>query len=277
MVSDEFKHFKAARICFAWAGLWIYGKVLMWGIATSEKFAFRAFVVATVCAIVGLGFVELMRVVTKREKTASEHPQQVQVAPEATVEPIIEPSYDLNMFGLPIRWKAYSQLSIVVIRQSRKVEMVNMVNNGAKDLIWPTQWPTKSPFPSVSVGIIRLSNHGSVGAYNLAYSVAFSIGTQKGPGGIERASITLPLVNVPVNGQSPEFYIVNQSEYPAMIELSRTAVVSVQGEKTRRTIALQVRDLTFFDKIPLLMESPRKWKGDQIVDPDTGKKSGSTG
>jgi hypothetical protein len=117
----------------------------------------------------------------------------------------------------------------------------------------------------VAVGIVRLSNHGSVGAYNLAYSVSFSIGTQKGPGGISRASITLPLVDVPVSGPNPEFYIVNQSEDPALIELSRTAVVSVQGEKTRRTIELQVRELTFFDKIPMLMGTQHRWNGDQII------------
>jgi hypothetical protein len=74
MVSDEFKHFKAARVSFMCAGAWTYGKVLMWGALTSESFKLRAIVVAIACAAVGVGLVELMRVTTKRERLAAHEP-----------------------------------------------------------------------------------------------------------------------------------------------------------------------------------------------------------
>jgi hypothetical protein len=67
LLADEFQEFKAARICFAVAGMWAYGDVVMWGIDTPQNFALRACVLALVSATITVSFVEVMRLTTRRE------------------------------------------------------------------------------------------------------------------------------------------------------------------------------------------------------------------
>lgn len=67
LAADEFRQFRAARVCFTVTALWLFGKVAMWGISTSEKFGVRAGVTALVCVIVGIGLVEAVRLTVNRE------------------------------------------------------------------------------------------------------------------------------------------------------------------------------------------------------------------
>lgn len=70
LLADDFRKFKAARICFCFAAVWIYGKVLMWSVLATDSFAIRATVVFLVFGIVGIGLSEVLRLTTARETAA---------------------------------------------------------------------------------------------------------------------------------------------------------------------------------------------------------------
>jgi len=80
LLADEFKAFKAARICFYLATAWIYGKVFMWAYFTSERFVVRATLAFLVCGVVGVSLIEALRLTTHREATA-ERPGPPPMAP----------------------------------------------------------------------------------------------------------------------------------------------------------------------------------------------------
>jgi len=89
LLADEFRQFRAARVCFTVAAVWLFGKVAMWGILTSEKFSIRAGVTALVCAIVGVGLVEAIRLTANRETEAGRIESTQTSAP--TVPPVVAP------------------------------------------------------------------------------------------------------------------------------------------------------------------------------------------
>lgn len=67
LVSDEIKAFRGAKVCFYVAAVWVWGKVVMWSVLSNDSFRLRALVTFLVCGVVGIGLVEGLRVVTKRE------------------------------------------------------------------------------------------------------------------------------------------------------------------------------------------------------------------
>lgn len=68
LLSDEFKEYKAARLCFWLSAIWIYGKALMWSALSSEGFWTRAVIVFLVCGFVGIGLMQILRLTAKREQ-----------------------------------------------------------------------------------------------------------------------------------------------------------------------------------------------------------------
>ncbi len=89
LLADEFKAFKAARICFYIVAAWICGKVLMWSVFSSERFSLRAIVIFVVCGVVGVGLSEVLRLTTARE-TSGTNPARALKTEEAT--PVKAPS-----------------------------------------------------------------------------------------------------------------------------------------------------------------------------------------
>src|SRR5260370_40322281 len=67
LLADEFKEFKAARWCFWITALWTWGKVIMWGIHSPDRFLPRSIVVFVAVGIVGVGLVEVLRLTTRRD------------------------------------------------------------------------------------------------------------------------------------------------------------------------------------------------------------------
>jgi hypothetical protein len=182
--------------------------------------------------------------------------------------PIVEPRYDLNLIGLPILVPPFKTVNLLLIQDNRTVQTQNFINDRNKDLVWPTKEPI---FPPIQAGIVSIANNGNIGVFNVSYSITISIGAQKDPGGVTTVSLNLPLFDLPV-GARREFFIVNQSNsLPAVVGLSNTAIAVVQGESERRKIDTKPRNITFFDKIPLLSPSFQKWSGMKLLEPDQRK------
>jgi hypothetical protein len=196
--------------------------------------------------------------------------------PSPKEEAVIEPSYNSHLFdaALPLVIAPFSRAYIIRIHDNRTVDATIVSNDKETRLYWPAHWPSpRNVFPPESFGELRLSNHGNISVFNVSYRFIISIGAKKDPGGIVDAMVILPLFDLPANGIPFVGYIVNQSSLPAMVHLSRDAVGEAQGSGSRQTFGLKPRDLTVFDKLPLLLESAHKWSGDTILPPfDTTKK-----
>jgi hypothetical protein len=194
-------------------------------------------------------------------------PKEPVPAPAPIAEPRIEPSYDVHLIGLPLGIAPFSAVYILRIHEGRTIDALTYPNPNPQVSYWPFY---VTLFPPESVGELRLSNHGLVSVFNAAYAFMIRFGSQLE--GFTDVPIRLPLIDLPVNGRPWSGYIVNQSSLGAMIHLSRDMVAQVQGEATRRRFDLQARDLTFFDRLPLMEPSFHKWSGDQILPPfDTSK------
>lgn len=100
MLADEFKEYKAARWCFWISAVWLWGKMLMWSVFSSEAFSIRAIIVFLVCGVVGIGLMESLRLTTKRERlTAPIESSKTEAA--ATAPAIVTPSL-VFVFGTPL-------------------------------------------------------------------------------------------------------------------------------------------------------------------------------
>ncbi len=86
LLADEFKAFKAARICFYIAAAWICGKVLMWSVFSSERFSLRAFVIFVVFGVAGVGLSEVLRLTTTRETSSASPAPSPQSTGPATLK-----------------------------------------------------------------------------------------------------------------------------------------------------------------------------------------------
>jgi len=95
MAADEFRQFRAARVCFTVTALWLFGKVAMWGIYTSEKISVRAGVTALVCAVVGIGLVEAIRLTVNREAEVARS-ESAHIPPTPLSSPVI--GHDTRQF-----------------------------------------------------------------------------------------------------------------------------------------------------------------------------------
>jgi hypothetical protein len=103
MLADEFKEYKAARWCFWVSAVWLWGKILMWSIFSSEVFLIRAVSVFLVCGVVGIGLMESLRLTSKRERLTA--PIQItensKAGTPATAQAIATPSL-VFVFGAPL-------------------------------------------------------------------------------------------------------------------------------------------------------------------------------
>ncbi len=89
LLADEFKQFSAARVCFSVSAVWLFGKVVMWSIFTSAKFSIRAGLTALVCAAIGIGVVEIMRLTASREAVVARETELTQAsAPLSSSPPV---------------------------------------------------------------------------------------------------------------------------------------------------------------------------------------------
>jgi len=72
LLSDEFKEYQGARLCFWISAIWMHGKALMWSALSSEGFWTRAVIVFLVCGFVGMGLMQVLRLTAKREQRATQ-------------------------------------------------------------------------------------------------------------------------------------------------------------------------------------------------------------
>jgi Leucine-rich repeat (LRR) protein len=72
LLADEFREYKAARVCFWSAAILVGGKAIMWSVFSSEVFSIRAVAVFFICGIVGIGLMESLRLTTRREQLTSQ-------------------------------------------------------------------------------------------------------------------------------------------------------------------------------------------------------------
>jgi len=84
LLTDDFKKFSVARVCFYAALLWIYGKVTMWAVFTHEKLLVRAVLTFLVFGIVGVAFAETLRLANKRETIVNTEQSGQAVEPKKT-------------------------------------------------------------------------------------------------------------------------------------------------------------------------------------------------
>ena len=81
LLADEFKAFRAARVCFYLATTWMYGKVFMWAYLTSDRFHTRAVVAFLVFGFVGVGLIEALRLTRHREINSTSVPPATEPKP----------------------------------------------------------------------------------------------------------------------------------------------------------------------------------------------------
>jgi Leucine-rich repeat (LRR) protein len=89
LLSDEFKEYTGARLCFWLSAIWMYGKVLMWSALSSEGFWTRAVIVFLVCGFVGIGLMQVLRLTAKREQRET---QGGALPPQEIPKPIESPT-----------------------------------------------------------------------------------------------------------------------------------------------------------------------------------------
>jgi hypothetical protein len=88
--ADEYKEYRAARVCFWAAAAWVWGKALMWSVFSSQGFGIRAVAVFFICGILGDGLMESLRLTTRREQQtsqAAEVPKVVASQTETKLQP----------------------------------------------------------------------------------------------------------------------------------------------------------------------------------------------
>ena len=90
--ADEYKEYRAARVCFWAAAVWAWGKALMWSVFSSEGFGIRAVTVFIICGIVGIGLMELLRLTARREQLLSQVAEVSKPNPAATNQSPISPA-----------------------------------------------------------------------------------------------------------------------------------------------------------------------------------------
>ena len=166
--------------------------------------------------------------------------------------------------GLPLTVPPNQTLALIVVRPNRDIKRVTVVNNKTQPYLWPTREPI---FPPEYMAKIYITNHGDIAAFNISGSIKLHIGV-RGTSGIKIVPLELPLVHGLKPGDRSVIYIVNQSSYPVMTELEEDALMQVQGEKERRRIVVQRREIQFFDQVPILPQSQHEWEGDKIIKPD---------
>jgi hypothetical protein len=69
LLSDEFRRFGAATICFYLAAAWILGRIIMWSVFTSETIVVRIIATFLAFGVVGVGLTEAIRAADHRENT----------------------------------------------------------------------------------------------------------------------------------------------------------------------------------------------------------------
>jgi hypothetical protein len=71
LLADEFKQFRAARVCFYLATAWIFGKALMWSWSTQDRFLAKALIGFFVFGIVGVALIGVLHLTANREKAVA--------------------------------------------------------------------------------------------------------------------------------------------------------------------------------------------------------------
>jgi hypothetical protein len=182
----------------------------------------------------------------------------------STTDPIIEPSYNLNFEGLPIKVSPLGAIYIIKIEEDRTIDPTTFYNSETKIVSWPVNTP-RDLFPPEAFGELWLANHGSVSVFNVRYSFEIFIEGNSPKDARTVVPVTMPLLDLPVGGPARVAYIVNQSSRIVMINLSHTAIGLVAGSRDPRSIELTPRDITFWDKLPTMFMTLHKWDGDTIL------------
>ena len=185
-----------------------------------------------------------------------------------SVPPFIEASYNLDGMALPMSIPPSAHIDIIKIKKNRTAEPEVLENHGAKVWHWPTG--KKVVFPD-DVGRVELINQGNVEVFNVRYAFTLRMGSPQEAGGETSIPVYFPLADLPA-GIPKDLYIVDQSGLGGIVDLSNEATGQVQGSSKHIKIAVEVRSLTFFDKLPMAPITTHHWNGDEILDPDVSKK-----
>jgi hypothetical protein len=87
LLADEVKAFRAARVCFWIAALWVWGRIMWWGMHSPDGFLSRAIAIFLACGLVGVGLAEILRLTTRREAQTIHG----EASPTVTHSPAIPP------------------------------------------------------------------------------------------------------------------------------------------------------------------------------------------
>jgi hypothetical protein len=70
--ADEYKAFRAAKVCFVFAAVWLWGKALMWSLFTHENPYIRTITIFLVFGMVGVLLMEALFLTDRRKASLSE-------------------------------------------------------------------------------------------------------------------------------------------------------------------------------------------------------------
>lgn len=174
----------------------------------------------------------------------------------AIKQPVIEVSYGLGEFFVPIPVHAKTTIRMVLIDQNRTAMLYEVTNNGQDKIFWPTDFPRECSYP---VGVLRISNRGDVDVYDAVVTLTLLIGGDNIPEGLARVPLNLPPVSLPATGEPAQFYVVDQSSFGGVIQFPPNAMMQVRGERERRQIKLTHRVLAPVDNYPALIPSTYDW------------------
>ena len=184
-----------------------------------------------------------------KKQYGRDHQPSANIEASATpTAPVIQASYDVDLLGLPITVQPLSSVYVVRVQKDRKGHGLTFYNDKNRIGFWPTNVNRSD---SASCGIVRIANHGNVSVFNIIYRFKIHVGAQRDPGGTTDDQIELPIFDLPISSPEKSFYLVDQSGLGGVVELLNGAVAEVQGSTKRERINLQVRIVTFFDRVPM--------------------------
>jgi hypothetical protein len=109
LLADEFKEFKAARVCFYIAAVWVWGKVLMWAWLSEAGFPTKAIVGFIVFGVVGVALIGTLHLTRKRELGHAELPKTT-VTKETHSQPeqkTASPQHQKNSGGTNVQQQSF--------------------------------------------------------------------------------------------------------------------------------------------------------------------------
>jgi hypothetical protein len=193
----------------------------------------------------------------------------------------VQVSYDFAGASLPLVVPPNSRLSILSFTDDKHVNLT-WAQPSPVPMVWPphrvTATAPSQTYSEQPVGIITFSNHSTSGVLNINtmlethLKVAAPFGTEETIKALVGSPDIRPPSYLPLAieflgpGESIQIYVVNQSEYAAVIPLPAGGTLELPGETEKREITFrQRRNLPLDSSPPISGPSPYQWNNDQIV------------